>query len=252
MQGALVCQGDVVPYVNATGGALNLGDIEPIGELVGLLIDCGISSTTGNPNTTLANGATGRMLIAGVIEAPKVASAGACVAGQPAYWDAGNNRFTPLVGLDLQYAGVFAENAADAATRCKVLLNVEAGSRPATQEVAVAIGDAAGVLTAAEMINGIVVHSAATGRTLTTPTGAAISAGFPRGAPIGTAFRLSVIVPGTGADDISTLTAGDGNVTFVGPVTVGPNIQATEGLNGYGSWIFRCTAADTWVGYRVG
>ncbi len=77
------------------------------------------------------------------------------------------------------------------------------------------------------------------------------------------ALRLPIVVSGrtedgaawsepTETDDISTLTAGDGNVTFVGQVTVGPDIQATEGLNNFGTWIFRNTGTNTWVGYRKG
>lgn len=117
------------------------------------------------------------------------------------------------------------------------------------QSAPVAEADANGSITAAEMINGIVVHTVSTGRTLTTPTGAAISAGCPAALAVGDAFYLRVITVGTGADDISTLTAGDGNVTFVGNVTVGPD-SATN--NGYGTWIFRNTGTSTWVGYRVG
>jgi hypothetical protein len=118
------------------------------------------------------------------------------------------------------------------------------------QQTAAGAGtDQAETLTAAQMINGIYVHTITTGRTLTTPTGAQISAGCPADLAVGDSFRLSVITVGTGADDISTLTAGDANVTFVGRVTVGPDAANN---NGYGTWIFRNTGADTWVGYRVG
>jgi hypothetical protein len=109
--------------------------------------------------------------------------------------------------------------------------------------------DQAEVLTAAMMINGIFVHTVATGRTLTTPTGAQISAGCPTDLAVGDSFDFSVITVGTGADDISTLTAGDGNVTFVGNVTVGPDAST---FNGYGTWRFRNTGTSTWVGYRIG
>jgi len=109
--------------------------------------------------------------------------------------------------------------------------------------------DQAEVLTAAMMINGIFVHTITTGRTLTTPTGAAISAGCPTDLAVGDSFDFSVITVGTGADDISTLTAGDGGVTFVGNVTVGPDAST---FNGYGTWRFRNTGAGTWVGYRIG
>ncbi len=120
------------------------------------------------------------------------------------------------------------------------------------QTAAGAGADQAEVLTAAQMINGIFVHTISTGRTLTTPTGAQISAACGPDLAVGDSFELTVITVGTGADDISTLTAGDGNVTFVGQVTVGPDIQATEGLNNFGTWIFRNTGTNTWVGYRKG
>ena len=109
--------------------------------------------------------------------------------------------------------------------------------------------DQAEVLTAAQMIGGIYVHTISTGRTLTTPTGAAITAGCPAEIATGDSFEFTVITVGTGADDISTLTAGDGNVTFVGNVTVGPDAST---FNGYGTWVFRKTGASTWVGYRKG
>lgn len=107
-------------------------------------------------------------------------------------------------------------------------------------------------LTAATMINAIFVHTIATGRTLTTPTGAQISAGCPTDLAVGDSFLFHLITVGTGADDIVTLTAGASGVTLVGPATVGPDIQATEGLNAYGTWLFRNSAADTWIGYRIG
>lgn len=124
------------------------------------------------------------------------------------------------------------------------------------QAAPTAKADGAETVTAAQMFNGIVEFTVTTGRTLTTPTGAALTAGYlaaTGAAPkVGDAFEFTLITIGTGADDIATLTAGDGDVTFVGPVTVGPNIQATEGLNSYGTWIFRNTGTNTWVGYRKG
>jgi len=104
-------------------------------------------------------------------------------------------------------------------------------------------------ITAAQMINGIVVHTVTTGHTLTTPTGAAILAGCPTDIAAGDSFDLTVITIGSGADDISTLTAGDADVTFVGNVTVGPDSST---FNGYGTWRFRYTGANAFVGYRIG
>lgn len=129
-----------------------------------------------------------------------------------------------------------------------IYLRSSAGNVFVQQTAASAETDADNAITAAQMINGIVVHTVSTGRTLTTPTGAAISAAIPNLA-VGDSFMLHVITVGTGADDISTLTAGDGNVTFVGKVTVGPD---TAAIAAYGTWIFRNTGTNTWVGYRVG
>jgi len=111
--------------------------------------------------------------------------------------------------------------------------------------------EAAGAQTiaAADFVNGIVVHTVTAAATLTTPTGAEIAAVLPTGVTTGDAFRLHVITVGAGGDDISTLTAGDGDVTFVGDVTVGP---AAAGTSSGATWIFRMTGATSFVGYRVG
>jgi len=117
------------------------------------------------------------------------------------------------------------------------------------QTAASAEADGAQAITASQMINGIVVHTVTTGRTLTTPTGAVITAACPSSLAAGDTFRLHVVTIGTGADDISTLTAGDGDVTFVGNVTVGPDAST---FNGYGTFLFRYSGSNAWVGYRVG
>ena len=131
-----------------------------------------------------------------------------------------------------------------------IFLRSSAGRIFPQQIAPVSKGDANASFTAAEGINGIIVHTVSTGRTLTTPTGAQLSAAMGAALAVGDSFALHVITVGTGADDISTLTAGDGNVTFVGKVTVGPDIA--ESGPPHGSWIFRNTGANTWVGYRVG
>lgn len=105
------------------------------------------------------------------------------------------------------------------------------------------------VLTAAMMFNGIFVHTIAQARTLTTPTGAAISAACPASVATGDSFNFNIITIGAGADDICTLTAGDGNVTFVGDVTCGPQLAGTH--TGSAAWRFRKTGASTWIGYRL-
>ena len=117
------------------------------------------------------------------------------------------------------------------------------------QSAASAEADGAQTITAAQMINGIVVHTVTSAATLTTPTGAAILAGCPTDIAAGDSFELTVITIGAGADDISTLTAGDGDVTFVGDVTVGPGAAGTTSS---GTFRFRYTGANAFVGYRVG
>jgi len=117
------------------------------------------------------------------------------------------------------------------------------------QTAATAKADGAETVTAAQMINGIVVFTVTEARTLTTPTGAALVAGAPAALAAGDSFDFHLITLGAGADDIATLTAGDGDVTFVGNVTVGPSSVTN---NAYGTWRFRYTGANAWVGYRIG
>lgn len=119
------------------------------------------------------------------------------------------------------------------------------------QDAATAEATGAQAVAAADFVNGIVVHTVAAASALSTPTGAQIAAVLPAGVTTGDAFRFHLITVGAGADDISTLTAGDGDVTFVGNVTVGPD-DGTTNTNGFGTWIFRMTGATSFVGYRVG
>lgn len=104
-------------------------------------------------------------------------------------------------------------------------------------------------VTGAQLINGICVHTVTTGRTLTTPTGAQISAACPSDLAVGDSFDFTLITIGAGADDISTLTAGNGDVTIVGEPTVGPSGST---FNCFGTFRFMNTAANTWVAYRIG
>jgi hypothetical protein len=118
------------------------------------------------------------------------------------------------------------------------------------QVVSTAETDAANAVAAADMINGICVHTVSTGRALTTPTGAALLAVCPASIAAGDSFDFTVITVGTGADDISTLTAGDADITFVGPVTVG-GTTGHGGSGDVGTWRFRYTGANAFVGYRI-
>lgn len=118
------------------------------------------------------------------------------------------------------------------------------------QVVSTAETDAANAVAAADMIGGICVHTVSTGRALTTPTGAALLAVCPVDIAVGDSFTFTVITVGTGADDISTLTAGDGDITFVGPVTVG-GTTGHGGSGDVGTWRFRYAGSNAFVGYRV-
>jgi len=117
------------------------------------------------------------------------------------------------------------------------------------QAAAVAKGDGAQSITGIQMVGGLVVQTITGASTLTTPTGALILAACPTDIAAGDAFLLRVITLGAGADDITTLTAGDGDVTFVGDVTVGPG---AAGTTSGATFLFRYTGANAFVGYRVG
>jgi hypothetical protein len=117
------------------------------------------------------------------------------------------------------------------------------------QTVALDLVDTAPTLTVAQFINGICFGNPTTGRAVTTPTGAALSTACGIGLAVGDSFDFSLTTVGVGADDIYTLTAGDGNVTFIGAVTLGPVVTNTS--PGSATWKFRNTGANTWVGYRM-
>lgn len=117
-QAAKLAPAETVPYVNTTAAAIDLNSIIFVGGLLGLLTACGQGSS--GPNTQLAINATGRAVIDGAIEAPKLAGT-AVKAGQSAYWDSANSRFTPVPTENGGHA--YAEDAASAATRCKVKIN---------------------------------------------------------------------------------------------------------------------------------
>lgn len=206
----------------------------------------------------IAANALGQLTRKGLWKVPK--ATGAIAVGNDVYWAPTG---TPVTGdassgaASLTSSGYFMGRAALAAASGDAYVHVNLSASPLTgsalqlfkQAAPTAETDANNAIAAADMINGIVVHTVSTGRTLTTPTGAQILAACPAGIVAGDAFYLHVITVGTGADDISTLTAGDGDVTFVGNVTVGPDAST---FNGYGTWIFRYTGSNAFVGYRVG
>ena len=94
---------------------------------------------------------------------------------------------------------------------------------------------------------GMPVQTASAATTVVTRTGAQISAAFAATPAVGDSFELVIINLGA-AGDIITMTAGDGNVTFVGSVTID---DPGADINSSGTFRFRNTGADTWIGYRV-
>lgn len=213
---------------------------------VDFTLTAGASSTGGNAGgaAKLVGGAPGATGVGG--EAQVVAAAGGATSGK-----GGAAKVTAGAGT----AGNASGGSVILSPGAKNGSGLDGGTfnRGTTQfqkQAAPGAGaDQAEVLTAAQMINGIFVHTISAGRTLTTPTGAQISAGCPTDLAVGDSFEFTVITVGAGATNISTLTAGNGNVTFVGNVTVGPDSST---FNGYGTWRFRNTGTDTWIGYRKG
>jgi hypothetical protein len=98
------------------------------------------------------------------------------------------------------------------------------------------------VLTAAQACGSIVTMTPSTGRTLTTPTGAAIIAELGLQAKIGQTFEVSVINL-AGATHAITFTAGATGVTVVGNAVV----AAASG----GTFTGRVASATTVVFYRA-
>lgn len=142
--------------------------------------------------------------------------------------------------IDASAAPVYYNTGATPVLRNKKLFQQPAASAEADGNQAV---------TAEQMIGGICVFTVTTGRTLTTPTGAALTAACPSDLATGDAFDFHLITLGAGADDIATLTAGDGDVTFVGDVTVGPG---AAGTTSGATFRFRYAGSNAWVGYRIG
>jgi hypothetical protein len=127
--------------------------------------------------------------------------------------------------------------------------------QPLMRTMAVPSGDAAGAatLTVAEMFGGVHVNDPGGAAAITTPTGVQITDAIGLVADggslvVGDSFDFTLMNTGT-TGQIQTLTAGDGNVTFIGNVTVDPGVAAEGG--GSGMWRFRYTSADAWVGYRI-
>jgi hypothetical protein len=113
--------------------------------------------------------------------------------------------------------------------------------RHSTGKLLVEATNADTVLTAAQACGSIVTMTPSTGRTLTTPTGAAIIAELGLQAKIGQTFEVNVVNLASSTHAI-TFTAGATGVTVVGSATV----SAATG----GTFTGRVATASTVVFYR--
>jgi len=245
--------------VSVTGGVSsstgnNGGAVSSVGGVGGATSDGGAASVIGGASAAGATGTGGAVAITGGANANTTNGAGGAVAATGgAGKGSGAGGAASVTGGASAGSGAggnvtLTPGASGSGIAGGVILR---GDSFFAQDAPSAESTGAQAIAAADFVNGIVVHTVADASALSTPTGAEIAAVLPAGVTTGDAFRLHVITVGAGADDISTLTAGDGNVTFVGNVTVGPD-DGTSNTNGYGTWIFRKTGATSFVGYRVG
>jgi uncharacterized Zn-binding protein involved in type VI secretion len=106
--------------------------------------------------------------------------------------------------------------------------------------VATTIDAQNGTPTIAQLLGGFILHNSKTGGgTLTTPTGAVISAGV-TGVAVGDTFECTYVNYG---DQTVTITAGASGVTITGTAAVPADQNA--------KLVFLCTDADTWVVYVI-
>ncbi len=112
-------------------------------------------------------------------------------------------------------------------------------TNPVSQMTVTTIDAQNGTPTIAQLLGGVILHNSKTGAgTITTPTGAEISAGI-SGVAVGSTFRTLYHNYG---NQTVTITAGASGVTLVGgtaAVTTGKHMWMT----------FVCTAANTWNVY---
>ena len=102
--------------------------------------------------------------------------------------------------------------------------------------------------TAAEILAGMMVKTPTAAQNWQLPLGTEISAAVGSGLTIGDSFQFQLInVGGTG--DIVTLTT-DTGTTVVGYMGVHPAADGVTTATS-GNFLFRNTAADTWVCYRL-
>jgi hypothetical protein len=268
--GTVVIAGGVPASGNAAGGATSMTGGAGSGTGAG-----GASSVVGGASGSGATGTGGAVAVTGGASAATNGAGGAAAVTGGAGAGTGAGGVASLVG-GASGAGATGNGANAAVTGgASGATNGSGGSVVLTPGAKVGTGIAGGVflrsstghafrqiaappadkgdtsytLTIAEMLGGIVTGTPLQARTATTPTGAEISAGCPVALAVGDSFEFTLISQGTGADDITTLTAGASGVTLVGDATVGPKLAGTH--SGSATWRFRNSAADTWIGYRI-
>lgn len=101
-----------------------------------------------------------------------------------------------------------------------------------------------------ELLAGLIVKTPTAAQNWQLPTGTALSAAVGSGLTIGDSFLFTLINLGT-TGDIVTLTSNTG-ASVVGYMGVHPAADgATLGIS-CGTFLFRNSAANTWIVYRVG
>lgn len=104
-------------------------------------------------------------------------------------------------------------------------------------------------ITAAELLTGIITTTGATGPSIhQLPTGTLLSAAI-SGVTTGDSFDWSLINTGTGASDDATITVNTDH-TIIGNPTAGALTDATI-ISGSARFRSRCSAANTWITYRI-
>lgn len=105
-------------------------------------------------------------------------------------------------------------------------------------------------ITAAELLTGIITTTGVTAPSIhQLPTGTLLSAAI-AGVATGDSFMWSLINTGTGASDDATITVNTDH-TIVGNPTAGALTDATI-ISGSARFLSRCSAANTWITYRIG
>ncbi len=104
-------------------------------------------------------------------------------------------------------------------------------------------------ITAAEILTGIITTTGVTAPSIhQLPTGTLLSAAI-SGVATGDSFDWSLINTGTGATDDATITVNTDH-TIVGNPTAGALTDATI-ISGSARFRSRCSAANTWITYRI-